>query len=562
MARLQINPALLESPDYASPTYALARAPLINANTTEEQAIQILKDIWTAGNDADKLTWQLQVDEDEALLTEQRRVQSEVDDLRAQAEVEEAETLRKDEVKKNKSKYLPIPDRDVPTVAPVVAANYAIRKMEKGLYVELWYYTNAGLDEAFRNSNTIDDEAMTMLRLPNGSTSWVPAAATKTALAVTDDKNILWEDFCQAAPRMILAMEEADWPQDRVQMIAKFWGNLQVHELRSSRDPLDQKTLLIYQAEQRRLWHLAITSPRGAYNISRINEEIMRKTRDKVYWEDRRLKDYERDYRVSLFSSLYLFRKTAANSFVLLYLRFLWSSLHLCSPPCPTFDLACYIFIVPSRYTFLLLHASILAPACYNFAPACFTRALACFTLALACLIFAPACVDLCSFAPACSLFLGNQSDQRASGTASASLRRPSNQHRRRSISPDRTLTASKSYLSDIKPLVHSWSMDFQAGASGKVYSACAVCLGRHPHKIVDCVAPSLWDNSHPALAIRSNKILSMRDGRPICGDWQRLSGCNSARHDNRHLCSGCGSTAHGAQGCPRAQKIPSANSL
>ena len=114
------------------------------------------------------------------------------------------------------SKYIPIPDQDVPTISRVIAADYAIRKMEKGLYVELWYYTNAGLDKAFRNSNTVDNEAMTMLRLPNGSTSWVLAAAAKTSLNVIEDKNILWEDFCQAAPCMIVAMEEADWPQDRV----------------------------------------------------------------------------------------------------------------------------------------------------------------------------------------------------------------------------------------------------------------------------------------------------------------------------------------------------------
>ena len=170
--------------------------------------------------------------------------------------------------------------------------------MEKGLYVELWYYTNAGLDKAFRNSNTVDNEAMTMLRLPNGSTSWVLAAAAKTSLNVIEDKNILLEDFCQAAPRMIIAMEEADWPQDRVAMLAKFWGNLQIHKLRSSRDPLDQRTLIVYQAEQRRSWHLAITSPQGAYNLSRINEEIMRKTREKVYWDKHRLKDYHRDSRI------------------------------------------------------------------------------------------------------------------------------------------------------------------------------------------------------------------------------------------------------------------------
>jgi hypothetical protein len=299
MPRILSDPGLLECPDFASPTYEATRAPLINPETPEAQAIQFLKNIWSAGNDADKVRWQEQIDQDELLRTDQLRTQKEEEELRLRLEIEEAESIRKDEIKKNKSKYLPIPDRDVPTVARVVASNYAVRKMEKGLYVELWYYTNAGLDDAFRNSNTVDDEAMMMVRLPNGSTSWVPAASTRVASGVIEDKNILWEDFCQACPRMIVAMEEADWPQDRVAMLAKFWGSLQVHELRSSRDPLDQKTLIVYQAEQRRLWHLAIASPQGAYNLSRINEEVMKKTKEAVYWDERRRKDYQRDLRVS-----------------------------------------------------------------------------------------------------------------------------------------------------------------------------------------------------------------------------------------------------------------------
>ena len=178
MPRIQFNPGLLECPDYASATYAASHAPFITPDIMEVQAIQLLRDIWIAGNDADKARWQLQIDKDEAACAELVRIQSEADDLRAQAKVEEAEVLRKEEFKNNKSKYLPIPDRDVPTVAPVIASNYAVRKMEKGLYVELWYYTNAGLDDVLCNSNTADDEAMVMLRLPNGNTSWVPAAST------------------------------------------------------------------------------------------------------------------------------------------------------------------------------------------------------------------------------------------------------------------------------------------------------------------------------------------------------------------------------------------------
>ena len=53
MPQIQFDPALLECLDFASPTYAAARAPLVNVNTTEEQAIQCLKAIWSTGNEAD-----------------------------------------------------------------------------------------------------------------------------------------------------------------------------------------------------------------------------------------------------------------------------------------------------------------------------------------------------------------------------------------------------------------------------------------------------------------------------------------------------------------------------
>jgi hypothetical protein len=132
-------------------------------------------------------------------------------------------------------------------------------------------------------------------------------------------------------------------------------------------------------------------------------------------------------------------------------------------------------------------------------------------------------------------------------------------QSSRRSLSPDRPSSSSRHPPSGGPPLKKP---EFPTGTSGRVLSACAVCLGRHPHKIIDCSAPSIWDKSVPTLASRTNKLLSMRDGRPVCADWQRYSGCSSSRHDNRHICSGCAATSHGAQDCPRAQKAPGPHSL
>lgn len=158
------------------------------------------------------------------------------------------------------------------------------------------------------------------------------------------------------------------------------------------------------------------------------------------------------------------------------------------------------------------------------------------------------------------------QSDQWASGSVPNPQRKSShlqNQQdfRRRSRSPECSNAVQK-YPPPDKASTLAVKAEFPAGTAGRVYSACAVCLGRHPHQIVDCTTSTLWDSSLPSLAIRSNKILSMRDGRSVCGDWQRALGCPSTRHDVRHFCSGCASSAHIAQECPQAQKVANAHSL
>jgi hypothetical protein len=95
-------------------------------------------------------------------------------------------------------------------------------------------------------------------------------------------------------------MGRADWPPERIQMMAIFWGNLQAHPYRSSKDPIDQKTLLLYQGEQRRLWHIAINAPNCGYDLSAINEDLLRATKERLFWLERNRKIGEIE-RVRLF---------------------------------------------------------------------------------------------------------------------------------------------------------------------------------------------------------------------------------------------------------------------
>lgn len=160
-------------------------------------------------------------------------------------------------------------------------------------------------------------------------------------------------------------------------------------------------------------------------------------------------------------------------------------------------------------------------------------------------------------------------------GTRYDNQRRPYSPNRRRSRSPTRRRSRSPAHRRSRSPArrrsrsparrtsTMKTKQDFQPGASGKPHSACAVCLGRHPHPVRDCNASTTWDGTHEVASKRINGDLVLRSNNSrLCLDWQRAQSCPSQKHDNRHRCSGCGDATHGAQHCPRAQKASGAHTL
>ncbi|KAG0695283.1 hypothetical protein DFH29DRAFT_880158 [Suillus ampliporus] len=156
--------------------------------------MQLLSNSWEANNNAVKVLWQQQ-----------------------------------EEKKKNKHKFTPILETGIPDNPVIMPCSYALRKLDKGEYVELWYFMNDGLDEA-NTKKTIDNDAMILSTLADGLTAWVSSASTQNARVVVNDENLPFEEFCQVCPHFLTVIEEADWLEDRVQMMACFWMNIQVHK--------------------------------------------------------------------------------------------------------------------------------------------------------------------------------------------------------------------------------------------------------------------------------------------------------------------------------------------
>ncbi|KAG1809924.1 uncharacterized protein HD556DRAFT_1223149 [Suillus plorans] len=155
--------------------------------------------------------------------------------------------------------------------------------MKSGDYCELFYFTNTGLEEASQATFTADEDALVMLPTSDGLHKWIPAGAARDPKAhVLKDENLTWEQFNEAAPRMIMIMRENDWLDDRIDMHVAFWSALQNHRWRHDFDAHKQRALLLYQAQQRRRWHLSIGSS-NSWSLAKINQDLLNEARESIF---------------------------------------------------------------------------------------------------------------------------------------------------------------------------------------------------------------------------------------------------------------------------------------
>ena len=180
----ETDPNLLVLPDFSTAEHEEARIQLVNDGVTDEQAARTLASLWTISNNAAKVHWANRL---EQIAAEQRRVEEE-EGRCAQVLADEQEAARLEERKKNKTKYTPVQHAEVPSDPTILLAQYAVRKMRAGEFCELFYFTNAGIDDALKYSFIAEPDALVMLTSLDGVPSWVPAAAARDPKrAITKD---------------------------------------------------------------------------------------------------------------------------------------------------------------------------------------------------------------------------------------------------------------------------------------------------------------------------------------------------------------------------------------
>ncbi|KAG1726366.1 hypothetical protein EDD22DRAFT_444285 [Suillus occidentalis] len=224
MAILLDNPNDAIIPDFTTGEHRAARARLIaDSIANDASAAQLLAALWTMNNNAAKDTWAEQVQEAARTAEEAQRLADEEEQQRQVALEEEQEAAHKEDHKKNKAKFIPVSTTKIPTGPIVIPSHYAVRKLKAGEYCELHYFTNVGLADARKNLLSSEPKGMILLPSEDGQQIWVNADETRdTKSAITRDENLSWEQFNEAAPRMIIAMKQHEWPKDHVDMHVQF----------------------------------------------------------------------------------------------------------------------------------------------------------------------------------------------------------------------------------------------------------------------------------------------------------------------------------------------------
>lgn len=281
MEQVVHDPALEICPNFASVPFLVTRNHIIAANPefTHEQVAQQLVDAWTEDNHARKAVFDQQQHELQVAREEAERIAQEEED-RLREEQQQKDIAEQLELEKKKPKLKPLDkSRQVGDHIAARPSAYALNKLENHEYIELWYFTEEGCQDAADYQHTTTDETFGLSKVDNFLALRAVSAAKASRHAIKD-MDLTWRQMTIAKNLLLSYMGRFKWPDEYTQSLAGFFINIELSDRRAR--PNGERTLIIYQARVRREWHDAIKR-NEAFDISVINRELLRTIADEVY---------------------------------------------------------------------------------------------------------------------------------------------------------------------------------------------------------------------------------------------------------------------------------------
>ena len=153
---------------------------------------------------------------------------------------------------------------------PHYPSEYAVGKIEDYEYVELWYFTTEGCNEASKATPTTADEAFNLLNTKSGL-ALQPIKATKASPNAIMDEQLSWEQITTARHMMIATANRVGWAQKLTLALAQLYIGLEGLKAEGK----STRALILYHAVARKLWHDALQGRGDSFNISLINLKLL-----------------------------------------------------------------------------------------------------------------------------------------------------------------------------------------------------------------------------------------------------------------------------------------------
>ncbi|KAF9783748.1 hypothetical protein BJ322DRAFT_1007851, partial [Thelephora terrestris] len=169
-------------------------------------------------------------------------------------------------------------DATISSQIPHHPCEFAIRRTENIEYVELWYFTTEGCNEASKTTLTAADNVFNLLGTGTGPVSLQPMKATKASPNAITDEHLTWEQIMTARHKLIATANQVGWNQKLTIALAEFYIGLE--GLKASGK--NTRALILYHAVARKLWHQALRGRGDPFNISRISEKLLAELENKV----------------------------------------------------------------------------------------------------------------------------------------------------------------------------------------------------------------------------------------------------------------------------------------
>ena len=249
VSQVMADPTRERCPDYALPEFDNERTVFTVDGKTNEEAVEILRALWTIQHKRDIEGWERWQEanaEDERQCREQAELEAE---QQRALRLEEEEEAMKEEKKKYKNKFTPIPDRPLLATVLLLPLQHTLTKLRKGDYVPLYLFMNKGIREAEEDGSG-DEDLLTLVQMDKGPT-FQTSALVKAKKYKVKDEVLSWEEFGKANYRMLNAIRQQDWPVEWLDMVRLFWLTIEGHDWRHNPSEYHKCTLLIYQGRVR-----------------------------------------------------------------------------------------------------------------------------------------------------------------------------------------------------------------------------------------------------------------------------------------------------------------------